>query len=100
MRISAENWDAVVAAGWRWECNFIDDPEENRRTVEALREEYGVDRVQIAVIFDHEAMCPSDSWFDGMAVYVKDVDELLAELEEDLLNWNYGHEVAVESETL
>lgn len=95
MTISAEHWEAAVEAGWRLDANFVDDPATNRDMVEALREEFGEDRVRVAVAFDHEAMLPFASEDDGLAVYVQDVNELLAELHEDLLNWDHGHELEV-----
>jgi hypothetical protein len=91
--IDKDNWSEAVAAGWRlYEHCPADDTDANVLLVAAAVQQHGSDNVMIGVAFDLTAPALASECI-GFAIYIKDGDQIIAELYEDLLNYDCGHEM-------
>lgn len=79
MFITKDDLGKAVDEGWRWLAN-CDDP----TAIDKAMATHGPRGLTFGDRLDGEA---------GSALYVRDVAELLAELREDLLNFECGHEL-------
>lgn len=84
--ISELNWAVAHKEGWRWVQDLGEDPEYDCLKVAQLVEELGSEHVQVGTRFGTR---PCD--LAGFALYACDADVLVAELGEDLLNFECGH---------
>lgn len=88
--IDGDSWSEAVAQGWRFLENCTTDAELNALRVAAARHEYGAGSVKIGMAFGRTGPArPADCV--GFAIYVRDGGEMLAELQEDMLNFEHGH---------
>jgi hypothetical protein len=86
--IDPSSWEDAQLSGWRW----VQNVELGSPDLAAFVSEFGPDRVLISLGFDPATFSPSPlTEFNHLGLYVKDVDELIDGLEEDMLNWDFGH---------
>jgi hypothetical protein len=86
--INAENWRESLENGWRFALNLSGDAEADALAVAALQQERGNTSVAVGFAFCPASLKPKPV---GFGIYLKDVEEALAELEEDVLNYECGH---------
>lgn len=96
MVVTEENWKTVLNDGWRFVTNLEGDHESDLLLIAQYVQQHGAEAVRIGMMFNADNGTPSSlSDLLGLGVYIKDVDELVAEITEDLLNWDYGHDDGV-----
>ena len=91
--IDGDSWTVAVATGWRFLENCpSNDTEFNAMRVAAAVQQYGQENVSIGTTFLATSPAPLSKCV-GFAIYVRDGNEILAELREDLVNYECGHEM-------
>lgn len=95
MVINAENWREQLENGWRFALNLSGDAETDALVVAAHQQQHGDQSVAVGFAFCPNSLTPKPI---GFGMYLKDVQEALEELEEDVLNLECGHELVVSSD--
>lgn len=89
MIIDNVGWTQALADGWRLVTNL--ESADADLVAQHIRE-YGSKNVCVGIHFDHSKMTPASEIF-GWALYVRDTDELIDGLSEDILNLECGHKM-------
>lgn len=92
MVIDNLGWQKALGEGWRWVANLGSDAEHDALLLAHYHGEYGADAVNVGLPFNECLMRPSDpGTVPGLGLYVRDAEYLVAEIEEDLINFECGH---------
>lgn len=98
MFVCRDNWTEAQEDGWRL-AEPVEDLEYSLLKIVQLANRYGPSNICFGTKF--EGMNPSlPCQLLGFAIYVRDLEEQLEELSEDIINFNCGHPMRQEEEEL
>lgn len=92
MLIDADKWVELAREGWRLAINLTGDAEQDVLTIADWQNRCFVEKVPMIIgpVFDYAVHLPART-SEGLAIYAKDVANLIRGLREDILNLECGH---------